>query len=254
MIGSNIHYFYYPLEYCFRKMAELGYTKMELYLGTPHVFVDGIIKESFADIRRLEMTYGIRIIAVHPETISFRYNLCSPDKDWRKRSLEAYLNAIDFAESYGIGRLNTEINGVFRDIPRGETEKRVWESLSQIIHYGNERGVVVALETERRSFQGLLSTVGEFAHMTEQLPEPPAITLNCDAAAEAGETVDDWFERFGEGISMIRFGDSSCFRELRPLVEANGYCGDYIFYPTDDKYWDEPVEADRMLIGGAGWV
>lgn len=252
MIGSNIHYFYYPLEHCFRKLAEIGYREMELYLGTPHVFVDRSVCESFADIGRLQNEYGIRITSVHPETISFRYNLCSPDDEWRNRSIAAYCGAIDFAEKHGIGRLNTEINGVFRDLPRAETEERVLAAMEEILAYGQQRGVTIALETESRTFQGFLTERGELERFASRLTVPPAVTLNCDAAAEAGESMEDWFRTFGDRISLIRFGAGERIREIRDAAAANGYRGEYLYYPTDDQYWDEPNAADRAMIGGAG--
>ena len=84
---TNIPCFYFDTEYFFKSVAKAGFTQIELYLGTPHIFIDSRVIDDFNNIRKQAEKYQIKIAAVHPETMSFRYGLCYLDKTWNAASM-----------------------------------------------------------------------------------------------------------------------------------------------------------------------
>ena len=115
ILCSNVHYFYYDADCFFTHMQENGWGEAELYLGTPHIFIDSNVIDDFAQIPLLALKHNVRITDVHPETISFRYHLCSLDAAWNQSSLQTYRNVIRFASQIGAESVNTNLTGAFRD-------------------------------------------------------------------------------------------------------------------------------------------
>ena len=250
--GSNVHYFYYPIEFCLQKLASAGFHEMELYLGTPHIFIDRNIVDPFADIFSLARENEICITSVHPETISFRYTLCNPDPDWNRKSILAYRKCIEFASDNGIHTLNTDISGCFRDCDQDDVFAQVYGDLRELADVAADKDVHIVLETTGREFQGFLTDISSlhclFGKLSEEYPEVFLAGLNWDSMLAADETPDAWFSLFGEKLQYIRFGNPDDLSGIRRACCRHGFQGVVQVYPPDDDALLSPDSFDSDLM------
>lgn len=247
IIASNVHYFYYDGEFFFQKIKEAGWREIELYLGTPHIFIDGNGIDDFSDLPALARKYGVTIQSVHPETISFRYNLCSLDEAWNRKSLQCYRFCIDYAAALGAGSLHTGIAGAFRDVDQNRIFESVVRNLRDLARYGEEKGVALILETESPEYEGFITTLKQMAQLDAQISSSAlGFGLNMDALQSAEETEPQWEAQFGGRIAYRRFSSVAAYQRWKKAGPQETNDRDHIFYFTDDDCLDKPFEADRL--------
>lgn len=243
---SNVHYFYYDTESFFRNSRAAGFYCAELYLGTPHIFIDGRTIDDFSGIPKLAEAYGVRIKAVHPETLSFRYGLCCLDRQWNQKSLEAYKRCIDYAAEIGADRLDTDLTGGFRDQDRERILQSSVESLRELIEYGREKHVSVALEAAESELQGFITGLEQMRQFDRLLSDDRLlIGVNREVMELAGETLKQWETAFGrQRIAYIRTDDPQKLAIEKMADE--GFDGDVILFHAGDTYLEEPFALDRL--------
>lgn len=254
--GSNVHYFYFPIEYCLQNLESSGFHEMELYLGTPHVFIDRNTVDEFADIFFLAKIHHIQISSVHPETLSFRYTLCHPDPIWNKRSVLAYKRCIDYAADNGVPSLHTDISGAFRDLPHTEIFEQVYKNLCELAVYAKDKKIALSMESTAREYQGFLSDLPSMAKLLDALDKYYSdvfyIGLNWEAVHAMKEDPNDWLHMFGERIQYIRFENPESLKLIIPWCKESHYCGTLQFYPLEDDTLLSPYIADRQVREMAG--
>lgn len=237
---SNVHYFYYDTETFFRNSKEAGFQLAELYLGTPHIFINGQTIDDFSSIPNLAQKYGLRIKAVHPETLSFRYGLCYLDDGWNSKSLEAYKRCIDYAAKIGAERLDTSLTCGFRDHDQKLILKRCAENLGELIEYGAERAVTIALEAEEAAYQGFITDLSQMRQLDAMISDKRLlIGVSCEALKAAGEYLNQWETVFEERIAYVRTA------EPRELSEVS-FDGDVILFDPGETYLERPYALDRL--------
>ncbi len=249
IICSNVHYFYYDTKFFFKKMQEYGLSRIELYLGTPHIFIDGNVIDDFAGIPQLAEEYGIEIMSVHPETISLRYNLCNLDEQWNQKSLEAYKNCIKYASLIRAKSVNTNITGAFRDFDNKKIFERVAENLKELILYGEEKGIYLTLDTESLDEEGFISSLTQMKNLDECIGNSKLhFGLNMGALNAANETVAEWEKIFRNRIEYIRYTSVSDFLNTEKdhfSLRKKDY--DSLLFFDEDCYLDRPFDVDCYL-------
>lgn len=249
IVCSNVHYFYYDTEFFFRHTARAGARQVEFYLGTPHIFIDYAVIDDFDKAQELSEKYGIKIGAVHPETLSFRYGLCYMDDEWNKKSVKTYQNCIDYAARIGAGQLNTNVTGAFRDQDRERIFSRVVSNLREITEYGRKKGIKIAVETENPYYEGFLARLTEAEELSDRIRDENLLfNINYDGMKAAGETLAQWMNTFPGRICGIRFSDLESYEAYETEQGTDGFDGSFLFFPTDDCYLEKPQDFDMALF------
>lgn len=249
IVCSNVHYFYYDTEFFFEHAAKAGVRQIEFYLGTPHIFIDHAVIDDFDKVKELSEKYAVKIAAVHPETLSFRYGLCYMDDEWNEKSVKAYRNCIDYAARIGVSQLNTNVTGGFRDRDQKEIFGRVVSNLKKISAYGREKGVVIAVETESPYYEGFLSRLSEAKQLSDLIEDENLLfNINYDGIKAAGETLTQWMNTFPGEICGIRFADLESYKAYQAEQKTDTFEGKLLFFPIDDRYLDKPQDFDMALF------
>ena len=249
IVCSNVHYFYYDTEFFFRSVSEAGARQVEVYLGTPHIFIDHAVIDDFDKGKELAEKYGVKIVSVHPETLSFRYGLCYLDDEWNKKSVRAYRNCIDYASWIGADQLNTNVTGAFRDHDQKEIFKRAASNLKEITAYGREKGIKIAVETESPCYEGFLARLSDAKKLSDFVEDENLLfNINYDGMKAAGETLAQWMDTFPERICGIRFSDLESYEAYQDEQGADIFAGNLLFFPADDCYLEKPQDFDMELL------
>jgi len=255
---TNLHYFYYPLEYAFRKLQEAGFASIDFYGGTPHFWMDSVSYSDCKQLKRLASDYGLDIIAFTPEVASFHHTLCTNDEAWQKRSIAFYKNAVRAAVELEVKIVVINAVGAFRDVPLEQTYLHVRDNLCELCEYAEKNNILLAMETVRSEEQGFISRLEMLKRLKADVNSNvlKAVLDTC-AMGTAGETVDQWFKTFGEDLIHIHFTDGrpaghrvwgeGCFpmdRFVKSIVK-NRYKGFLELKLANDEYYDEPGAADK---------
>lgn len=250
VVCSNVHYFYYDTEFFFQSIAEAGGMQVEFYLGTPHIFIDYAVIDDFTGVKGVADKYGVKIAAVHPETLSFRYGLCYLDDEWSKKSVMAYKNCNEYALKIGAPQLNTNVTGAFRDKNQQDIFQRVVKNLNEIVAYGKERGVTIAVETESPNYEGFFTKLSEVKLLSDYIEDENLVfNINYDGMIAAGETLKQWAGMFPGRVEGIRFSDLEDYESFQSEPGADTFDHRLLFFPRDERYLDRPQDFDRALFG-----
>lgn len=249
ILGSNVHYFYYDAAFYFESMAKAGYSEIEFYLGTPHIFVDGHLIDDFCCIKELADRAGIGITAVHPETISLRYSLCQPDDEWRSKSIAAYKNAVDFAVAVGADYVNTNLTGAARDLPFDLNWGRTKAAVEEIADYAWRKGTELVLETESAEYEGFVTSLDLLESLLREAGnDGVGAGINLTAAKAAGEHLADWELRLGDRCRYVRVCDVTEKEEAINWITGNRKPWSIVYYPVDAQCLDRSESCDQLFM------
>ena len=246
ILGSNVHYFYYDTAYFFRQMKRCGYHAVELYAGTPHIFIDGRVIDDFDGIAALAEENGVSVGSVHAESISYRYGLCYLDEKWNADSLSAHRNLIDYAAEIGAEQVVLAFSGVFRDQNRQQIFRRAAGNLSSLAEYGQKRGIRLAVENTAESI-GLTAGIADMGELLLQSGTSD-IEVQIDAAAAEKEGLISWLKAFGKTCKAIRIGEVSQLPYIKEAIQQADFHGDLVFFPTAESALENPAEIDRDFL------
>lgn len=246
-ILSNIHYFYYDTDYFFKSIRDSNFNDVELYTGTPHIFIDGYVIDDFDKVFETAKKYNVNIVAIHPETLSFRYSLCRLDEEWNRKSLNAYLNNVEFAAEHKCKFVHTDLTGVFRDDNQEDVKKRVADNLNVIGERCKEKGITLVLETAGRDNQGFISTISQLKYILDLVDFDVMVGVNYTALREADETLGQWLDEFDQKIKHVRVSDLKEAWEIKNFLENKEVDIDVIHYPLEDYFLENPTEYNERV-------
>lgn len=268
LTASNLPYFYESLDTAFRCIAEAGHQNVEFFAGTPHFFVEPQGHSDCRPVRDLAERYGLRIRALHPETLSGRYGLCVGEPAWRAMSMEWFRRNLEAAAQLGAELVTLEAAGGVLDEPGPAVGERCAEDLRDLAEYAGTLGLTLALAATPQDRPGCAHTLADLSALLQAVDSPRLkALLSLPVMAAAGESIPQWFQCLGPDIAYLHFCDARPgggrvwgqgvlpLRRLLGQLEAAGYSGLLGLYLEDDSYQEEPARADRenMEALAAAW-
>jgi protein FrlC len=207
--GMNEHYRLYPLNYFLDSMVELEIQSIELWAGSPHLYIEDISLSQVSQIRKQMERRGLQLICYTPEQCMYPFNIAAKEDCIREKSIHYFVKSIDAAAELGATLFQTVPGWGYFDEPVEEAWKRASESLSILSRKAEELGIIITLEPLERRGTNLITDLPSLKQMLEEVNSPhlKAIIDTCPMAA-VGETFDDYFNEFGEDVRHIHFVDS----------------------------------------------
>lgn len=257
-IGMNIHYYFYPLEYFLDAQLALGYRLLELWGGSPHIWVDHLSWCSTVGIKKQLAKNGQCIAVFTPEFSSYRYLLCSADSIVYRYSLEYYKNCLLLAAELGAKTMCINLTGRFRDENYDLAWNRCVESVAQLSKAAEEAGVTLAVETLSPCQACIMTSLEELKRLFNEVGSKQLkAVIDTVSLGMAGETLDQWFDAFGQDIVHVHLADGrndgshlvwgdGCFPLERYLFKLNerGYKGLISTNISSHTYFNTPIVAD----------
>jgi len=258
--NCNIHYFLHPFEHFLKKQQSLGIESIELYASTPHLWIDHLGFEDPGPLKALLKRYGIQAIAFTPKP--YNYSLCSAEGSRQNRATLAYYrNCMKVMGELGISLMCIDATGGTFDTSYEQLWKNCKFSLAQICSDARDRGITVAMGTARKGMSKVAATLEELKIMHDDMRDGGLkVVLDTCNMSRSGETIEMWFEAFGDQIAHLHFADGrsdgdriwgdGCFPMGRYLdsLYANGYKGHVGLYLGNSAYHTCPEESDERNI------
>ncbi len=256
--GMNIHYIMWSLDYFLATQERLGFTSIELWCAEPHVTLDhtGFFE---ADALAAKIAgHGLSVTTLCPENCVYPYQYAARKPLHAERSIAYFKHGIELAEVLGCRNMAINSGWGDWDEDREEAWKRSREHLCELSAYAGEHGVKLTLESLRPQESQLVVTLVDTRRMIDEVGSPHLEPMiDCTAMGVAGETLEQWFEEFGDGaIHEMHFIDGDPYghlvwgdgtHDMAQFVKTlndhdyDGMLGQEI---TDGRYYEDPAAAD----------
>lgn len=208
--GSNFAYQHFPLETCFRDLAELGFAAVELWGIAPQLHVPWLTNSDAREVRKRASDHGLSAVCFTPEQVAYPVNIASPDTQLRESSIEMFLRAAELAVELGSPKLFLTPGRGFENESVPIAWERSVEALSQITSRAAELGLECLLEPLQRVESNLVTNAAGAERMLADVGSKNlSVALDTVAMSVAGETVDDWFSILGNRIGHVHLVDGA---------------------------------------------
>jgi len=267
LLASNGPYLRLPNAVWTRRLAELGFTRLDFVPQTPHLWCGHTGYLPWDGLREQLDRCGLVPAALTPP--AYRYSITAPPGWQRQITLDYYRTCIALAADMGCGRVVIGPDGACWDLSPQELERNAVELLAQLAGEAESAGVTLLL----------LPAVGEAAPLIAQSPvlnraedlaqvlrevRSPAlkVCLDTNILAINGGSLSQWFALLGADTGLVRLCDG-CYhgwrawgdgclpvdRWLRQLDQL-GYRGDLSLNLPGERYVEDPDYPHRAALAG----
>ncbi|MGO5025153.1 sugar phosphate isomerase/epimerase family protein [Mediterraneibacter faecis] len=256
--GMNIHYLFYSLDYFLDKQAELGFKTIELWGGSPHFYLDSMGYQDAKVVRKKIESRGLQVKVFTPENVMYQYQMAAQTPELFEKSFQYFKNGLQVASELGCKIMQTNSGWGYWNEDREEAWKRSREMISKLADEAGRLGICLAMESLRPQESQLVVTLKDAKRMYDEVNSPNLkILIDTTAMSVQGETIDDWFDVFGDEVIHTHFIDSNPYghlawgfgnRSLQEYLEAlnrHNYQGCLGQELTEFDYYENPGEIDR---------
>ncbi len=259
--SMNLHYRFFPFNYFLDSAVQNRLTRIELWAGAPHFYVDDVrprdIQRIYGDIERR----GLAIVCFTPEQCAYPINIAAKEVSLRTRSLRYFEKSIDIACDLGCRLvLVTSGLGYFSEAPE-EAWARSRESLSRLTRKAERANVLLVLEPLRTDESNLVNSLVSLQKMRAEVASSALKgMIDTIPMALSGETIDDYARLLGKDLVHMHFVDGKPRGHLAwgdgvlPLsqyvqtLDSIDYTGSLTLEITDPSYLLDPRSADERSL------
>lgn len=227
---SSNAYLHFSIEDTIRKVAELGYSGIEILADVPHAWPAGLLPERLDSIRQSLWKYDLTVSNVNafmmnavadPRQPYWHPGWTDPDPHYRAIRREHTKRALHLAKELGAPNITTEPGGLLTNEQSWETGAAIfYEELMPCVELAERLSVELLIEPEP---QLLIERFDQYLEFVDRI-KSPAVGLNFDIghAYCVGEDPQDWVERMAEHTRHYHFEDIAASRVHAHLIPGRG--------------------------------
>lgn len=255
--AMNIHYLYYSLEYFLDTQAALGVKTIELWPGAPHFFLDSMTYSDCREIRHKIESRGLTARIITPENCTYQYQFAAQVPEIYEKSFQYFKNGLKAGAELGCKIMAINSGWGYWNEDREEAWKRSADMLARLAEEAKKEGLCLAMESLRPQESQLVTTLGNTKRMFDEINHPHLkVMVDTTAMGVAGETLEEWFDVFGEDIIHMHFIDGTPYGHLiwgdgnhdleswLKVLNQRGYKGYLGQEITDFNYFEKPDSHD----------
>lgn len=234
---NNMTYRRYSFDYFLESVKRLGIRNIELSGCHPHYTVyEGEEIDVNSQAKKIKSA-GIRVLAIEPEQNFLPVNIASHNEYLRKESVRQLQFYIENAAAFDCNQVIAYPGKGIMDYPREEARKYCCESLYELERIAGKCGVSLLLQNVSHCISGLTPNSAAVADIIEEVGgKNLGLSVNTCAVCAGGETLKDYFMRFGEKIKMVQISDSDDEDEQLVLGEGDQDIRKHIDTLTEYEY------------------
>lgn len=256
--GMNEHYWLFPLTYFLDAMAELELRKIELWAGSPHLYIEDLTLSQVQQIRKEIESRDLNLICYTPEQCIYPFNIAAKEEELRTKSIRYFLRSLDAAAELGTNLFQTVPGWGYFDESVEEAWKRARESLEILTERAGKLGITITLEPLERRGTNLITDLPSLKRMLAEVNSPNLKVIVDTCPMEAvGESFTDYFTEFGEDVRHIHFVDSIHsawgdgtfpLKNYLEQISHHGYTGHLTLEICAKKYFTDPTPAVKQSL------
>ncbi|QQK08739.1 sugar phosphate isomerase/epimerase family protein [Miniphocaeibacter halophilus] len=256
----NHHYQFYSIEEVFKTANGLGIENIEMWTAPQHLYVDYLNYDSLEKIIGYSKKYNVKIACICPEQTNPKpNNMAAIDENQRRRTQDYFRNIVDIASITGAGKVVVTSGWGFLDISREKSWNYSIDMMKRICSYAEKRNVQLCIEALQLTESNLVNNIKDlYRYLNEVNSDYLNICIDLGAASIAGDSIDEYFNIFGEKIKHCHFVDvgedthlawgdgSRDMLEDLMVFKKYGYEGYLSMEIASSRYHKKPFLADKQ--------
>lgn len=256
----NMHYKRFSLDYFLDSQQRLGVHNIELWCGASHFWLDAKGHEETAPLKKKLKERDLKVVSLTSPSCAYQYQYAAQEELWEK-SYGYFLNGLHTAAELGAQYMTVNSGWGYLDEP----DERMWDRsarmLRKLAEKAAEYGLICVLESMRADETNIVNSIETTKKMFDLVRHSNfKIMIDTIASGDAGETLEEWFETFGEDLVHLHFldgdpyvhniwgdGNTSLEKQLEVLNKYN-FKGYLVQEIADEKYFSDPFRADRRNL------
>ncbi|MCA9170930.1 MAG: sugar phosphate isomerase/epimerase [Planctomycetales bacterium] len=227
---SSNAYMHFSIEDTIRKVAEMGYSGIEILADVPHAWPAGLLPERIESIRKTLWKYDLSISNINafmmnavadPRQPYWHPGWTDPDPHYRAIRREHTKRALHLAKDLGAPNITTEPGGLLTPDQTWEEGARIfYEELMPCVELAENLGVGLLIEPEPEL---LIEKFDQYLEFVDRI-KSPMIGLNFDIghAYCVSEDPQDWVEKMAAHTRHYHFEDIADTRVHAHLIPGKG--------------------------------
>ncbi|MFM2093777.1 MAG: hypothetical protein RIS70_901 [Planctomycetota bacterium] len=227
---SSNAYMHFSIEDTINKIADLGYTGIEVLADVPHAWPAGLLEERKRSIRETLAKRNLTIANINafmmnavadPRQPYWHPGWTDPDPHYRAIRREHTKRSLHLAKEIGAKNITTEPGG---QLAPGQTwdaaAKIFYDELMPCIELAEKLEILLLIEPEPEL---LIEKFGEYLRFVERI-QSPWVGLNFDIghAYCVSEDPQDWVAAMAPYTKHYHFEDIASTRVHRHLIPGHG--------------------------------
>ena len=251
-------YVHYSFEYFLDSLAACGIHKVDLWGAEPFYYrADWETPQAAeAELKRMkaEMEARDQGCSIYtPETLGDPYNFSDPGAGIRRRTVELFKWCMEDAHILDCPRVFLNSGCGLRNVDREESMKRLIDTYRAILDLAEDAGILMTLEQLQPYESNLVLTKDDVKRVLDEVGSPNLrVCLDVIPMVMFGETIEEYFELFGDKLEWVHFADShheelgtgefgsELMRHWLDVLEANGFENGIDLEVNDSIYWEDP--------------
>ncbi|MFI3904429.1 sugar phosphate isomerase/epimerase family protein [Ochrobactrum sp. S1502_03] len=262
LLGANFSFQHHPFRWTAERLSGLGFRRMELWGIAPHLDLFHDNRGRLREVISILDDCGLAVHCFTPEQVLYPINIASGDKPYREASVERFIRAADMAAELGAKYLFLTPGRGFENEERERGWAHAVESIDRIASHAGQAGLRCLLEPLQRLESNLVNDVADLERMWRELSAGNVdLVLDLVAMATAGDSVADYFARFGEHLAHVHivdgtpaghlvWGDGNLpLKDYLAALGAADFKGTFTFEPFGNgSYALDPVTAWKRCL------
>ena len=227
---SSNAYMHFSIEDTIRKIAELGYTGIEILADVPHAWPAGLLEERKQSIRDALETHGLTISNVNafmmnavadPRQPYWHPGWTDPDPHYRAIRREHTKRSLQLAKDIGAPHITTEPGGQLTPEQTWQEAADIfYEELMPCLELAEELQMPLLIEPEPEL---LIEKFDEYLKFVDRI-DSKMVGLNFDVghAYCVNEDPQDWIAKMAEHTVHYHFEDIADTRVHQHLIPGHG--------------------------------
>ena len=227
---SSNAYLHFSIEDTIARIADAGYTGIEILADVPHAWPAGLLEERKRSIRAALDRHRLRISNINafmmnavadPRQPYWHPSWIDPAPQYRAIRREHTKRALQLAHELGAACITTEPGGPLAD---GQTWEQAaatfYEELMPCVAMAEQLGVALLIEPEPHL---LIETFGQYREFMRRI-DSPSVGLNFDIghAYCVGENPEQWVRPMAPFTRHYHVEDIAASRVHRHLIPGRG--------------------------------
>lgn len=257
LVAMNQHYRRFSLDYFLDCQERVGFKNIELWCGASHFWVDSNGHEDCKLLKDKLKLRGLKVVSVTTPSCAYQYQYASQTKEILEESYKYFSNGIEVAAELGADRVVVNSGWGYDGENESEMWKRATDNLQRIAEKAAEFNIKCVMESMRDDETNIVNSIQSAKRMYDAVGHPNLkIMVDTIASGAAGETLDDWFDMFGDDVIHMHFldgdpylhnvwgdGNTSLEKQLEAM-NRRGFTGYLVQEIADEKYFSDPFSAD----------
>ncbi len=191
-------------------VQRLGLSNIELWTEIPHFYEQDPSLSDAAALRKEIERRGLKLVCFIPEQCTLPYNIASPDRCVRQRSVEYYVRHMRIAAEFGAEKVLLTPGWYPWDKPTRDGWEYSEDSLRRVLPEAQACGVSPVLEILQPCESNLMYDLPTTRRYAERFSEDELnFCIDTVPVCLAGETLADYFRLLGGRLRHVHLIDGT---------------------------------------------